>query len=137
MRFNSQIVMVALSALVAASPGMAQPKKAQLYSYHTGPAVGGCPGLDWHITVQPDNKLIGFVAWDRALHIARLDGSLSADRSFEMAANEVGGAGRKATIKGTAGGEYINIAIYGSGTACDGINLPIPRVTGGIEGGGG
>jgi hypothetical protein len=137
MRFNSQIVMVALSALVAASPGMAQPKKAQLYSYHTGPAVGGCPGLDWHITVEPDNKLIGFVAWDRALHIARLDGSLGADRTFEMAANEVGGAGRKATIKGTAGGEYINIAIYGSGTACDGTNLPIPRVTDGTGGGGG
>jgi hypothetical protein len=134
---NSQIVIVAVSALVAASPGMAQTKKAQLYSYHSGPAVGGCPGLDWHVTVEPDNKLVGFVAWDRALHIARLDGSLSADRTFEMAANEVGGAGRTATIKGTAGGEYINIAIYGSGTACDGTNLPIPRVTDGTGGGGG
>jgi hypothetical protein len=135
--FHRQIVVVALPALLAASPAIAQPKKAQLYSYHTGPAVGGCPGLDWHITVEPDNKLIGFVAWDRGLHIARLDGSLSADRTFEMAANEVDGAGRKATIKGTAGGDYINVAIYGSGTACDGINLPIPRTAGGTDGGGG
>jgi hypothetical protein len=135
--FHKQIVTVALSTLVAASPAMAQPKKAQLYSYHTGWAVGGCPGLDWHITVEPDNKLMGFVAWDRGQHIARLDGSLSADRTFEMAANEVGGAGRKATIKGTAGGAYINVAIYGSGTPCDGINLPIPLTTSGVGNGGG
>jgi hypothetical protein len=135
--FHRKIVTVSLSALVAASPAMAQPKKAQLYSYHTGPAVGGCPGLDWHITVEPDNKLIGFVAWDRGLHIARVDGQLNADRTFEMAANEVGGAGRKATIKGTAGGAYINVAIYGSGTPCDGINLPIPLSTSGVGSGGG
>jgi hypothetical protein len=135
--FHRQVVMGAVSALVAVSPAMAQSKTAQLYSYHTGPAVGGCPGLDWHITLQPDNKLVGFVAWDRGLHIARLDGSISADRSFEMAANEVGGAARKATIKGTASGDYINVAIYGSGTACDGKNLPIPRATGGTDGGGG
>src|ERR1700744_3145483 len=124
MRFrilHGQIVMAALSALVAASPAMAQPKKAQLYSYHTGSAVGGCPGLDWHITVEPDNKLVGFVAWDREQHIARLDGQLNADRTFELAAKEVGGAQRTATIKGTAGGAYINVAIYNSGTPCDGI----------------
>ena len=80
---------------------------------------------------------MGFVAWDRGQHIARLEGSLSNDRTFEMAANEVGGAGRKATIKGTAGGAYINVAIYGSGTPCDGINLPIPLATSGVGGGGG
>jgi hypothetical protein len=133
--FDRQIVMAAVSALVVASPAMAQPKTAQLYSYHTDPAVGGCPGLDWHITVEPDNTLIGFVAWDRGLHLAKLDGSISAGRTFEMAANEVGGAGRKATIKGTAGGDYINVEIHGSGTACDSVNLSIPRVAGGTGGG--
>ncbi|WP_158921169.1 hypothetical protein [Acidisphaera sp. S103] len=135
--FYGQIVTVALSALVAASPAMAQSKKAQLYSYHTGPAVGGCPGLDWHVTVEPDNKLDGFVAWDRGQHIARLDGVLNKDGTFEMAASEVGGAGRKATVKGKAGGAYINAAIYGSGTPCDGINLPIPLSTGAVGAGGG
>jgi hypothetical protein len=134
--FCNRIVTISFTVLVAASPAMAQSKGTQLYSYHTGPAVGGCPGLDWHITVEPNNKLMGFVAWDREQHIARLDGQLNADRTFQMAANEVGGAGRKATIKGTASGDYINVAIYGSGTPCDGTNLSIPRTSGSNGGGG-
>jgi hypothetical protein len=132
-----KLVIMALSAAASLSPAMAQAPKAQLYTYHTNAVIGGCPGLDWHITVEPDSKLVGFVAWDRGLHMARLDGAISKDRSFEMAAAEVDGAGRTATVKGTAGGDYINVGIYGSGTACDGINLPIPRDVGGMEGGGG
>jgi hypothetical protein len=54
-----------------------------------------------------------------------------------MAAQEVGGAGKKATVKGSAGGNTINIQIVGSGTPCDGDNLTIPRVVGGLGGGGG
>jgi hypothetical protein len=132
-RIQAAAVM-ALSVAASVSPAMAQPKKAQLYSYHTPAATGGCPGLDWHITVEPNDALIGFVAWDRGHHIARLEGQLNKDRSFEMDAVEVGGAQRKATVKGTAGGSYINVAIYNSGTPCDGINLPIPLATSSVGG---
>lgn len=59
------------------------------------------------------------------------------DRTFEMGAQEVGGTDRKATTKGSASGNYINAVINGSGTACDGDNLAIPRVVGGLGGGGG
>ena len=134
MKVGTAVVALVLAASL--NPSMAQPKTAQLYAYHTSAVVGGCPGLDWHITVEPDNKLVGFVAWDRGLHMARLDGSINKDRSFEMAAAEVGGAGRKAMVSGTAGGDYINASITGSGTACDGLNLPIPRSVGGTGGGG-
>jgi hypothetical protein len=134
---SAGLMAIALSTAASLSPVAAQQEKGTLYAFHSAPVVGGCPGLDWHITVTPDNKLTGFVAWDAGQHMARLNGMLNNDRSFEMDAQEVGGAGRKATVKGTASGNYINAVINGSGTACDGDNLAIPRVAGGLGGGGG
>jgi hypothetical protein len=134
---SAKIATIALSTAALFSPALAQSGSAGLYSYHTGPVVGGCPGLDWHITLGKDDSLIGFVAWDQGKHMARLAGLINKDRTFEMAAEEVGGAGRKATVKGSAGGNTINVMISGSGTACDGDNLTIPRVVGGLGGGGG
>jgi hypothetical protein len=135
--FGAQIAVIALSAAGTLYPALAQSGTPGLYAFHTGPVIGGCPGLDWHITLAADNSLEGFVAWDRGQHMARLQGTLNKDRSFEMAAQEVGGAARKATVKGTASGNYINAVISGSGTPCDGDNLAIPRVSGGLGGGGG
>lgn len=135
--FGVQIAVIALSAVGSLSPALAQSGRAGLYAYHTGPVVGGCPGLDWHITLTPDDDLSGFVAWDRGQHMARLQGKLAKNGSFEMAAQEVGGTGRKATVSGTAAGTTINVVITGSGTPCDGANLTIPRVSGGLGGGGG
>jgi hypothetical protein len=62
---------------------------------------------------------------------------MNKDRTSEMDAQEVGETDRKATIKGSAGGNYINAVFSGSGTARDGDNLAIPRVVGGLGGGGG
>jgi hypothetical protein len=135
--FRARIAIIALSTAASFSPALAQSGQPGLYAFHTGPVVGGCPGLDWHITLGPDNTLTGFVAWDQGKHMARLAGSMNKDRTFEMDAQEVGGAGKKATIKGSASGNYINAVINGSGTACDGDNLAIPRVVGGLGGGGG
>ena len=135
--FNARMAVIGLSAAALFSPALAQQGKAQLYALHSPPVVGGCPGLDWHITLEPDNTLIGFVAWDHGQHIARLDGKLNKDRTFHMNAQEVGGQGRKATVSGKAGGGYVNAMISGSGTPCDGQNLPIPTMAGGTGGGGG
>jgi hypothetical protein len=134
---RSQIAVIALSAAASLGPAFAQSGKAQLYAFHTGAVAGGCPGLDWHITVEPDNSLVGFVAWDKGQHIAKLQGKINKNRTFEMDAQEVGGQGRKAAVKGTASGDYVNAAISGSGTPCDGQDLAIPRVAGGMGGGGG
>jgi|GEM_PF-3239752 len=135
--FSATTVAVVLSAAALLSPASAQQKKPQFYAFHSYPVVGGCPGLDWHITLEPNDTLQGFVAWDRGQHMARLDGKLNKDRTFLMNAQEVGGKERKAVVKGTAGGQYINAQINGSGTACDDVNLAIPRLDGGLEGGGG
>jgi hypothetical protein len=115
----------------------AQSARPGLYAFHTGPVVGGCPGLDWHITLDSHDALSGFVSWDRGQHIAKLDGSLQKDGSFKMAAQEVGGAGRSAEVQGKAAGTNIAVVISGSGTACDGQNLNIPRAADGMAGGGG
>jgi hypothetical protein len=130
------VAMIALSAAASINPAMAQSGAPGLYAYHTAPVVGGCPGLDWHITVGKDDSLVGFVAWDQGKHVAKLDGTINKNRTFEMNAEEVG-TGKKAMVKGSAGGTNINIQISGSGTACDGVVLNIPRVTGGLGGGGG
>jgi hypothetical protein len=135
--FSATIAVVAFSAPALISPASAQPANGGLYAFHTGAVVGGCPGLDWHITVGKDQSLTGFVAWDQAKHMARVEGTIKKDGAFEMDAQEVGGQGRKATVKGTATGNNINVVISGSGTACDGMNLSIPRAVGGLGGGGG
>jgi hypothetical protein len=135
--FCTQIAIVAFSTTLSLSPVMAQAPKGALYAFHTNPVVGGCPGLDWHLTLGADDSLVGFVAWDQGRHLAKLVGTINKNRTFEMDAQEVGGQGRKATVKGTAGGDTINAQIAGSGTPCDGNNLTIPRVSGGMGGGGG
>jgi hypothetical protein len=135
--FGATIAVIAFSGAALVSPASAQSARSGLYAFHTGPVVGGCPGLDWHITLAADQSLTGFVAWDQGKHMARVEGTIKKDGTFAMDAQEVGGQGRKATVKGTATGNDINVVINGSGTACDGMNLAIPRAGGGMGGGGG
>jgi hypothetical protein len=130
----------ALSASAIFSLAIAQKAGGTLYALHSSPE-GTCPGMDWHITLT-GNNLEGFVAVNHTKRMWRLDGTVtpaSADkeRSFEMNAEEVGGADRKAIVKGTSGGEYVNATITGSGTPCDGKILAIPRALNGTGGGGG
>jgi len=132
----AKVVVIGLVTATSWSPAFAQQEKGGLYVYHTR-ASGGCPGLDWHVNVEPSGMLTGFVAWDQMKHMARLAGMINQDRSFKMNAQEVGGTRRRATVTGRTSGEYIEASINGSGTACDGKMLNIPRDVGGLEGGGG
>ena len=134
MKLASGGLAVAVATFMAAAAA-AQTQGAQLYAFHTG-RMGACPGLDWHLTVEPDNKLVGLVMWDRNQHMARVDGQLNSDRTFRMNVQEVGGQNRSAVVSGTARGDYINAQIEGAGGPCDGKTLQIPRVVGGAGGGG-
>ncbi len=139
---GAKIAVIALSAAATFSlPASAQiPRhpvaKAQLFAFHTRPA-SGCPGLDWHVTVEPDKTITGFVGWDKMQHMARLNGQLERDNTFKIDAQEVGGTGRNATITGRYGGNYLAIAISGTGTPCDDVILNVPRAGAGLSGGGG
>jgi hypothetical protein len=134
MNANRIVATAALGFLFAAS-AIAQPKVPALYALHTAPQ-SGCPGLDWHVTWGPDNSLVGVVGWDRMTHMARLAGTIQGNGSFSMNAEEIGGTHRKAVVTGTASGDYIKIIINGSGTACDGEILNVPRAGTGMGGGG-
>lgn len=139
---GAKIAVIALSAVVSFSfTANAQIQKrpspkAQLYAFKTRPA-SGCLGLDWHVTVEPDRTISGFVGWDRMQHMARLEGTIAKDNTFKVNAQEVGGTGRQAVVTGRAGGTYLEIAISGTGTPCDDVILNVPRVVGGLSGGGG
>lgn len=134
-KLYASVAIIALATAASLSPVLAQQGKPQLFAYHSGPVVGGCPGLDWHITREPNGQLSGFVGWDHMQHMAKLEGSINKDRNFVMEAKEVGGAGRTATVHGYAGGAYINTMITGSGTPCDDLWLNIPVSAGGTGGG--
>src|SRR5689334_24401565 len=98
-KLAATVAIATLSTATMLGAAFAQSGKPGLYAFHTGRAVGGCPGLDWHITLEPDNSLVGFVSWDHGQHIAKLAGELSKDREFQMKAKEVGGEGRTATVR--------------------------------------
>jgi hypothetical protein len=131
----AKLALAALATAAALSPALAQ-TKGGLYVLHTR-AVGSCPGLDWHVNVEPNGSLVGFVAWDQMKHMAKLEGSIAKNGSFDMNAQEVGGAARKAVVKGAAAGDYITMSIDGSGTGCDKQIFQVPRFEGGTSGGGG
>ena len=132
----AKLTVAALAAATLLAPALAQSRKGGVYVYHSKP-IGKCPGLDWHINLDPNGQLVGFVSWDRMQHMAHLEGSLQKDGDFQMNAKETGGAARQAVVKGKATGDYLTIQITGSGTDCDNHDLQVPRFEGGLEGGGG
>jgi hypothetical protein len=128
---KKNIVLTAMPAImfygaVSISLAFAQSGQPGLYAFRTG-ANGPCPRLDWHVTLEPNGNLVGFVAWDNMEHMAKLAGSLNKDGTFRMEAHEIGGTGKTATVEGTATGNYINISINGTGNPCDGRYLNFPR----------
>lgn len=105
----------------------------QYYSLTTMPKAG-CPGLDWHVVVDADRQIDGFVAWDKMKHSAKLSGTLNTDDSFKMVGDEVGGT-KKASITGNVTSIAVNFTITGTGTACDNQTFSAPRLV--LGGGGG
>jgi hypothetical protein len=73
---------LACFALTACSPPLTQTGvRPGLYAFHTG-QTPACPGLDWHVTIEQDNEVNGFVAWNQGQHIARLAGTISPGRKL-------------------------------------------------------
>ncbi|MFL5284806.1 MAG: hypothetical protein ACJ8AW_28480 [Rhodopila sp.] len=61
--------------------GQASDGKSGLYAFHTGPA-SGCPGLDWHVVIQPGGQITGMVGWAGMTHTATLSGNIGANGEF-------------------------------------------------------
>jgi hypothetical protein len=129
--------MLAVSGLViAATCGVAAAQSlpdGRIYAFRSK-ASGGCPALDWHVTVGANNALSGMISWDDMKSMAKVTGSVGANRTFTMNATEVGGAGRKATVDGQVRSDGWLIAnVKGPNVDCKGIAVPFaaPPPTGG------
>lgn len=97
----------------------------RMYVLHSK-AVGGCPSLDWHITVEPSGVLSGLIAWDNLKSIARAAGTVDRQsRTFSMTATEIGGRARKAKIDGHIRGDGSMVAtLRGERINCSAIVVP-------------
>ncbi|HEY0182635.1 MAG TPA: hypothetical protein VGC09_07480 [Rhodopila sp.] len=138
---NSRLTMaglsvLALSMIAALSAAVAQPPKGRLYAFHSTP-TGACPAMDWHIVLQPDNTLVGFIAWDEMKHLAKVSGTLETGRIFHLAAVEQGGAERTGTVKGQVEDTFIVASLDGTRTGCDNQQISVPYFASGLSGGGG
>jgi hypothetical protein len=125
-----------LATVAAVSPTIAQQSKGRLYAFHSAP-TGACPGMDWHVVLQPDQSLAGFIAWDGMKHIAKVSGKLETGRMFQMIAVEEGGAERHGTVKGQVEDSFIVASLEGTKTGCDNQQISVPFFAGGLSGGGG
>ena len=128
----NKLIVTSLVAL-AASVGAAYAQIPGVYVLHSKPE-GGCPALDWHVTVGPNHELSGVIGWDNMKSIARVSGQLDPNtRTFTMTATEVGGQGRTANIKGNLRLDgYMTANVTGAVT-CPEVTIPyfVPSIGGG------
>lgn len=118
---------VACAGIIPLCPNdaTAQPYVGQWFLLHTNPH-NGCQGLDWHLLVDADHEMYGFVAWDRMKHSAKLTGKSNGDGTFTLVGEEVGGT-RKANISGKVTSTAVQFTITGTGTPCDNQTFSAPR----------
>jgi hypothetical protein len=117
---------------VTCGTAMAQATEGRVYAFHST-AQGGCPALDWHVVVGPNNTLSGMIAWNNMASMAKATGSVAGGK-VQMTAKEVGGKGRTATVDGIVRGDgWLTVNIKGPSIACTGINIPFftPSQSGG------
>jgi hypothetical protein len=120
---------LALTAATGVASAQQQPydlPPGRLYVFHSG-AGGGCPGLDWHIVVQPGDALSGIIAWNDMQALARVTGSVNRQTgALEMTAHEVGGQGRTATATGKVDPStgWMTASVQGQDVKCQSIKVP-------------
>ena len=118
----------------AAAAAMQQLPPGRIYTFHSS-AQSGCPGLDWHVVLTPDNMLDGMVAWNNWQSMAHASGTINPQaRTFQMTAEELGGQHRTADISGTVRSDgYLVANISGPNVNCQGImvgwSAPPPPVS--------
>ena len=130
--------MLGLTALGACTPVQQQqpsPAAQQLasqlppgrvYAFDSS-AQGGCPGLSWHMVLQSGGAMAGLISWNNMQSVARVSGTVNPQtRTFQLAATEVGGQGRTATINGSVDPNtgWLTANIQGPNVNCQGIAVP-------------
>jgi hypothetical protein len=131
MSSNGMIAAFAVGALLAAAiDGSASAQTAgDIFAFHSQPA-GECPELDWYLVVRENGKLLGMLAWDDLKSVARISGTIDANKSFHVDAKEIGVAGRAAVVDGQFGRDgWITANIKGPHVDCKDVHVPWFRPT--------
>jgi hypothetical protein len=120
--------------LTVAVPARAQPvPEGEVYVFHSNP-TDQCPGLDWHVITGINGTLSGIIAWNGMRSIARVHGKIALDRTFQLTATEMGGAGRRATVTGRVLPDGKLVAnIKAPKVDCTGITVSLLRDAGGEQ----
>ena len=91
---------VAWNAAVA-QPAPAYLKEGAVYSVHSI-AQHGCPTLDWHIWVGPQDTLQGMISTEGVTPNAyAVKGAIGPNRTFHLDGKQIGGAGATGSVDGT------------------------------------
>jgi hypothetical protein len=106
----------AASAFILGAAGGAASAQTAGYVYvlHSVP-TSSCPALDWHVVMSADNTLSDMIAWDNMKSIARVEGPITAEKTFHLDAKEIGGAGKTAVIDGKLIPGWLQASITGPG----------------------
>ena len=97
-----------------------------VYIFHSAP-TGSCPVLDWHVVVSNDHTLSGMIAWDNMKSMARVEGPITAEKTFHLDAKEIGGAGKTAVVDGKLIPGWLLASIKGPGFDCKDIQIAVWR----------
>ena len=83
------LMMAGGTGLALAAPGDTPAYVGRVYGIHTA-ANGACPSLDWHIVVGQNNTLSELVASGDMNTVFRVNGAMSAGRTFHLDGKEIG-----------------------------------------------
>jgi hypothetical protein len=119
------VVTGALAITAIFGVAFAQLPEGRIYAFHSS-AQGGCPPLDWHLVVGPNNTFEGMISWDGMKSMAHVTGSANPQTgAVHMTAQEAGGQGRTATIDGTVQQDgWMVTSIKGDNVACQRVTVP-------------
>jgi hypothetical protein len=113
-----------IAIAIVGGTAVAQAPGERVFSFHSNATFSGCPNLDWHIVVAPDNSVTGLVGWQNMQVVARVTGTLNRQaKTFQLTAKEVGGD-RTATIDGNViSADHIVANIKGPGVECQKLDV--------------
>jgi hypothetical protein len=89
-------------AIMGGSTAAQQSQEDRIFTFHANATRSGCPDLDWHLVLAPDNTVTGMIGWQHMQLLVRVTGKFDpASRTFSLIGKEAGG-NRTATIEGEA-----------------------------------
>jgi hypothetical protein len=114
----------AIAIAIAGATATAQrSQEPRIFTFHAN-ASGGCPDLDWHVVLAPDDTLTGMIGWQNMQQLVRVTGKLDrAKKTFSLTGKEQGG-----DLTATIDGQVISPNHLIANIKAPGANVDCPKV---------